>query len=226
MKRILLAAVAVLSAGGAFGANLLSNGSFESPVVPVGGFANFATGQNIDGWTVVGPQTSIVSGSFVQNGISFDAEDGAQWMDLTGDGSNRSEGVQQSVATVPGQTYQLSFWVGNVYNPGGIFGTTSSVDLLVNGKAMGAFTNSCTSCATRQSWDQFTTSFVATGTTTMVTFLNGDGPADNSNGLDNIVLAGRSAAAPEPGTLGLLVVALAALLWQRRRPLRRAACAP
>jgi hypothetical protein len=217
MKRMFLAAVALLSSTGALSSNLLSNGSFESPLVPVGAFSNFATGASLDGWTVVGPQSSIVSTTFAQNGISFDAQDGAQWMDLTGDGSNRSEGVQQSVATVPGQTYQLSFWVGNVNNAGGIFGTTSTVDLEINGAATGAFTNSCTSCTARQSWDQFTTVFVASGTTTMLTFLNGDGPTDNSNGLDNIVLTGPPAAAPEPGTLALLAVGLAAALWQRRR---------
>jgi hypothetical protein len=186
----------------------------------VGAFTNFGTGASIGAWTVVGPQASIVSGSFVQNGISFIAQDGAQWLDLTGDGSNQSEGVQQSVATVPGQTYQLSFWVGNVNNVGGIFGTTSTVDLSINGASHGAFTNSCTTCTTTQGWEQFTTSFVAAGTTTLVTFVNGDGPTDNSNGLDNVVLTGEGGTGvPEPATLGLMALGLAgALLRRRRRP--------
>jgi hypothetical protein len=35
---------------------LITNGSFESPVVPVGSFTNFASGSTgITGWTVVGP---------------------------------------------------------------------------------------------------------------------------------------------------------------------------
>jgi len=214
-------ALALLSGATALGANLVTDGSFESPLVPAHGFANFGTGASIGAWTVVGPQVSIVSGSFVQNGISFTAQDGAQWLDLTGDGSNQSEGVQQSVATVPGQTYQLSFWVGNVNDVGGIFGTTSTVDLSINGAAHGAFTNSCTTCTTTQGWEPFTTSFVATGATPLVSFLNGDGPADNSNGLDNVVLTGEGGTGvPEPATFGLLALGVAGILWRRRKAVR------
>jgi hypothetical protein len=214
-------AVALLSSATTSGANPLTDGSFESPAVPVGGFMNFGTGASLGSWTVVGPQASIVSGSFVQNGISFPAQDGAQWLDLTGDGSNRPEGVQQSVATVAGQTYQLSFWVGNVNNVGGIFGTTSTVDLSINDAAHGVFTNSCTTCTTTQGWQQFTTSFVATGTTTLVTFQNGDSAADNSNGLDNVVLTGEGGTGvPEPATFGLLALGFAGTLWRRRKTRR------
>ena len=221
MRRVAFtAALALVSSANALGANLLTDGSFESPTVPAAGFSNFGTGATFGGWTVVGPQASIVSGSFAQNGISFPAEDGVQWVYLTGDGSNRSEGVQQSVATVPGHSYLMSFWVGNVNNPGGIFGTTSTVDLMINGASHGTFTNSCTTCTATQAWEQFTTSFVASGATTMVTFLNGDGPTDNSNGLDNVVLTGQAAGVPEPATLTLLVLGLAGTLWSRRRPVR------
>lgn len=222
MRGVLFAsALAVFSSATAFGANLLTDGSFETPTVPVGGFTNFGSGASFGGWTVVGPQSSIVSGSFAQNGISFVAEDGTQWVDLTGDGSNVSEGLQQSVATVAGHTYQLSFWVGNVYNPGGIFGTTSTVDLKINGASDGTFTNSCTSCTTKQGWEEFTTSFVATGSSTLVTFLNGDGSSDNTNGLDNVVLTGKGGTGvPEPATLGLLALGLAGTLCRRRRSAR------
>jgi hypothetical protein len=213
----------VIATTTASGANLLTDGSFETPTVPVGGFTNFGSGATFGGWTVVGPQASIVSGSFAQNGISFVAQDGTQWVDLTGDGSNVSEGLQQSVATVAGHTYELSFWVGNVDNPGGIFGTTSTVDLKINGASDGAFTNSCTSCTTTQGWEQFTTSFVATGASTLVTFLNGDGPSDNSNGLDNVVLTGQGGTSvPEPATLGLLVLGLAGTLCRRGRSKQQA----
>jgi hypothetical protein len=37
-------------------ANLLTNGSFEAPIVPVGAFTNFAVGSGaLTGWTVFGP---------------------------------------------------------------------------------------------------------------------------------------------------------------------------
>ena len=61
-------------------ANLIVNGSFETPVVPVGSFTNFGSGSTgITGWTVIGPEASIVSGTFSQNGLNFPAQDGVQW---------------------------------------------------------------------------------------------------------------------------------------------------
>ena len=79
-------------------ANLITNGDFETPVVPVGGFFNYNTGSTlITGWTVVGRQVSIVSGSYFSNGANFPAQNGVQWLDLTGDLSNSlGEGVEQS----------------------------------------------------------------------------------------------------------------------------------
>jgi PEP-CTERM motif-containing protein len=51
----------------------------------------------------------------------------------------------------------------------------------------------------------------------MVTLLNGDGPRDNSNGLDNVVLTGQAAGVPEPATLGLLGLGLAGVGFARRK---------
>src|SRR5579863_3065181 len=94
--------------------NLIKNGSFEMPVVPVGGFKEFSTGQSFTGWQVVGARGSvaIVSGNYQGGGITFNAETGAQWIDLTGDESNMAAGVSQSVATTSGTEYHLTFWVG------------------------------------------------------------------------------------------------------------------
>ena len=201
-------------------ANLITNGSFETPVVPAGGFTNYLTGSTlITGWTVVGPEASIVSGTFSQGCCTFPAEDGSQWLDLTGDGSNAVEGVQQTVATSPGTQYTLSFWVGNVYDPAGIFGTTSTVDVRLGGNTgtlLGAFTNSNTTTGT-QTWEQFTTTFTATGSSTTIDFLNADPVTDNSNGLDNISLTASPTGVPEPGTLSLLVAGIVAVGFFRLR---------
>src|SRR5438132_168620 len=78
----------LITASVAQAANAITNGSFETPTVPVGNFTNFIVGSNaIPGWTVVGPagtSVSIVSTTFSQNNVSFPAQDGAQWVDLTG----------------------------------------------------------------------------------------------------------------------------------------------
>ena len=79
---------AFLSASSLAHANLLTNESFETPVVTAGSFTTFATGSAlITGWTVTGPQSThvaIVSTSFAQAGVTFQAGDGIQWLDLTG----------------------------------------------------------------------------------------------------------------------------------------------
>ena len=59
--------------------NLITNESFETPVVTPGTFTDFPTGSAlISGWTVVGPTSTavaIVSGTFSQLGVSFPAQD-------------------------------------------------------------------------------------------------------------------------------------------------------
>jgi len=108
-------------------------------------------GRGLTGWTVFGPAgqaVSIVSGSFSQAGVSFPAQDGAQWVDLTGFNNNSTEGVSQSVATTVGHQYQLSYFTGNTTG-GGIFGSTSTVDVLLNGVLAFTDTNSTISPLTQ-----------------------------------------------------------------------------
>ncbi len=198
-------------------AQIITNGSFETPTVPVGSFTSYASGSTgITGWTVVGASggVAVVSGTFTQSDITFPAEDGVQWLDLTGVSTNAVEGVEQTVTTVANTPYTLSFWVGNVYDPGGAFGTTSTVDVMlggIDGTSLGAFTNSSTTTGT-QVWEQFTTSFTASGSSTTLDFLNADPSSDNTNGLDNIVMN----PVPEPGTLSLMGIGLLGLLRRRK----------
>jgi hypothetical protein len=61
---------------------------------------------------------------------------------------------------------------------------------------------------TTQVWEQFTTSFLATSSSTTLEFLNEDPLSDNSNGLDNVVVTpGSVVSTPEPSTLLLLLLA-------------------
>ena len=90
---------------------------------------------------------------------------------IAADDISRPGSVQQAVATIVGDQYQLSYWIGNTTG-GGIFGTTSTVNVSLNEAPTFSDTNA-TSSPTTQNWEQFTHTFVATGTATTLAFLNG-----------------------------------------------------
>ena len=171
--------------------NLVRNGSFQVPAVPAGDFRLFSTGQAFSGWRVVGVEgnVAVISGKYQGDGITFNAEAGAQWMDLTGLESNMATGVAQSFATTRGTEYHLTFWVGNVYDPGGIFGVSSTIKVYVNGVRKLNATNSLHPANHRQAWKEFALTIRATGSRTTISFMNADPRTDNSNGLDNVRLS-------------------------------------
>ena len=132
-----------------------------------------------------------------------------------GTGANAVEGLKQNVSTIPGVQYLLSFWVGNVFDPTGTFGTTSSVNvrtLGVGATSFGIFTNASTVSGV-QVWQQFSLTFIAVSATTMLDFVNADPTNDNSNGLDNISLS----VIPEPATILLFGIGAVGLGLTRRR---------
>ena len=221
------AALGVVAGNAAHAANLILDGSFEDPTVGNASFTLFSTGSTFGSgnpWTVVGTpggNVGIVDTNFSQNGILFVAQDANQWIDLTGVTQTPQEGVQQTVATTIGQQYSLSFYVGNVNNGTGIFGTTSTIDVSITGSPIFVATNSCTLCTTTLAWQLFTTTFTATSASTAIAFLNGDPTSDTSNGLDNISLnLANVGATPLPAALPLFATGLGAmglLGWRRKR---------
>lgn len=189
----------------------LLNGSFEIPLVPPGSFTNYPGGSTaITGWTVVGVDSSLVSGSFMQNGVTFQAQSGNQWLDLAGVTSNSStSGVTQSIATVTGQAYEVSFYVGSATSSPFFFPAT--VDLSINGGPRVSYFNPI-GPSNMLDWKLFTVPFTATGTTTSLTFLNGSAASNFISPLDNVSVG----VVPEPSTAALGAIGLAVFLRRRR----------
>jgi hypothetical protein len=188
----------------------VTNGSFEQVTVGAGSFANLSGGSTaLTGWTVVGSLVTVINTSYVESGITFNAQSGSQWLDLTGPASNlASNGVTQDVPTTIGEFYRLSFWVGSATNNFNIFAST--VDLSIGGGPRLSFTNP-TAPRSSMDWQLFSADFVATSALTNITFLNGSGPNNNLSGLDNVTLE----VIPAPSAVALL--GLGGLMAARRR---------
>jgi Protein of unknown function (DUF642) len=175
--------------GGCEGNSLLVDCSFESPVVAVGGYQLFTVGGDFSGWTVIGAPGNVapLSEAFASAGFVWAAQDGKQTLDLTGL-SNTPTGVSQPVTTTAGRTYNLSFWIGNIVNPGGSYGTQTSVKVLVDGVQIDAAVNSDGAGLKSPAYEEFTDSFTATSSSTTVAFVNADPSSDNSSIIDDITL--------------------------------------
>ena len=97
-------------------------------------------------------------------------------------------GAAGTVATVVGAQYRLTFWIGNLVAPAAGWGSTSTVNVLVDGVPVMSAVNADGAGATALSWKQFTLTFAATMSMTTVALVNGDPADDNSNIRDDVIL--------------------------------------
>lgn len=211
--RTLIGIAAALTLAPAFGANLLINGGFESPSVG-NSYVLYGNGSTaITGWTVVDPANAggvaiQPSSQFASLGVV--AQEGLQFVDLTGV-NGQGKGLQSdAVSTVIGQKYRLSFelgefWVRNY----GSFGT-AAVDVSINGVSQGSFINAVNLTAPGTDWQLETLDFVATSSSTRVKFVNLVGPSYSNlgTGLDAVSLQQVSAPVPEPSILALMLAGM------------------
>lgn len=164
------------------GENLIDNGGFEEETVTANGgqWQIFAT---VAGWVVGLSDGLEIWNTF--NGTNNDvAAEGKQNAELDG---NDATSITQTVATTPGATYELSY----AYSPrAGTVLADSKMEALIN-DAIVATDNTDGSAATANTWQSKSYSFVATGTTTKVSFR--DAGVANANGgygplLDGVAL--------------------------------------
>lgn len=206
MKRQLLpfATALLLSVGGAHADNLFENGSFESP----GGAGNFILPGGsafVTGWT------TALTGVEYFNASGFGgAADGVMVVDLA-NYVYSAGGIEQTISTVIGTTYELTFSAGNYLGSGRT--GTGVVKVTIDGVTQ-AFDTAVAITSTTV-WKEVSFEFVATQSETTVRFWNDQNANQYFAFIDGV---GMTPAVPEPQTWALLAggLGLVGLAGRRR----------
>ncbi len=198
-------------------ANLIGNGSFETPVIGAD-FQVFGTGVAVGDWTVQFDSVDIVRNNIL--GTDIVAQDGNQWLDLNG--LDRG-GVFQFITTVPGEAYDFRFWYAD--NPfsniqGSQLGVPKTGAWTIRDGGtnalllpLGNFTHSTTT-GTDADWrDSGLIRFIATSVSTRIAFSGDLTMASTGPMIDNVSVD----AVPEPGVTWLFGAGVVAAGYFRRR---------
>lgn len=202
-----LAAVLATSAH----ATLITNGSFEATTgfVPDSNDTMVLnpTSTTMIGWTVVSNQLAWIGPT---NPFSLTASNGNYFLDLTSyTDSGPFGGVTQSITTITGAGYQLSFDLGGSTQ----WGVPDSITSCAGATCK---TSSITATGLNQ-WAPETLNFIAAGTSTTISLIGASGV--EYIGLDNVsVIQVRTrTVVPEPMTSSLVGLGLIALLAARKK---------
>ncbi|MBS0395310.1 MAG: DUF642 domain-containing protein [Proteobacteria bacterium] len=223
MKNLIAASglLGLLALPGIGHANMLVNGSFESP-----GTGCQAGATTLPGWSVTAGNVDVINAACT----GIPAADGTYFLDLTGSFGAGAGAISQTVTTDVGEQYTLSFFFGAnaqwqqvAGNPYSIYandGSVKSMNVLVDGSQLGGTYSIDT---TGQAWNSAgwiyeTTTFTASSTQTQITFQSLNGADGTVYGplLDGVQLQ-ESSDVPEPPTASLMVAGLLAVLYMTRR---------
>jgi hypothetical protein len=223
LAALALAAAGVLATASTHASpvSILVNGSFESLPVALGD-GQWTVLPSLAGWTI-----DQSSGVEVRRNVFGAAQDGVVFIELdTNAGtfggssfdSSTNSWISQSVATVAGEHYTLSWY----YAPrAGEAADTNPIDVLWNGAQL-TKSNGSGMGPNANAWQQYSVDVVGTGQLDTLRFA-ATGKADAVGGsLDNVSLIAvtapsAAAALPEPATAGLVLAALAGVGFARRR---------
>ncbi len=216
MIKQLFTAAALCSAVSAFAsANLLVDGSFESAVLPDGTY-QYYEGTSLYGWAA---STGAGDAIEIRNDVVGKAQDGTYYAELD---ARHNSSMSQSFATTVGQTYTLSFWYSNraqsdVYNSvfaGGVVPvSTQGMSYNVGAGDVAVPTIGTANTTADNQWQLYSTTFVATGASTTLSFA-ATGTSDSwGTSVDNIAVS----AVPEPASAALLLSGFLVLAGLGRR---------
>ena len=191
-------AVAVAFSATQASAAAFTNGSFESGPA-VGAFSTLtAIDTSITGWEVDFGQIDYV-------GSYWTAQDGSRSLDMAGSsGASSPSSISQTFDTIVATIYDVSFWMSaNPFN--GHLPNPKAVTVQINGVTDATYFYDGVSTGNTTAdmkWELHTFSFLATTTSTKLTFL-GSTPSDPTiygAALDNVSV---TSGVPEPASLAM-----------------------
>jgi hypothetical protein len=176
----------------AHGKSYFGSGTFGRPQPPPGSFVVIDSGERYGGWKTVGAAGNVtyVKTDYVHRGFQFVAPPkSTAWANLAGTSQTATGIAHAPLPTVPGTQYKITFMVGNLVDPAGVYGTSSTVSVYENSHLVGTVTNSAGAGSTSETWQSYTLSFKAARPWTTIAFINGDPPGDGNCGVGDIDVA-------------------------------------